>query len=348
MNVEIWHVEGTRFHFGRHGLGQEKSSVHFPSDSLFAALVTRIAIMYGRKSVEEFTARFIENSPPFLLTSAFPRWKDILFFPPPLSAGEKDISDETTTKTLKKVAYLSQGVFQSVIAGRSLAKSWDSSTKFHGETVLVTKEETEGLPEKITRDIRPEPMWQSDRQPRVTIDRVANSSTIYHTGQVLFNDDGGLWFGIRWLVDEPALKEKVLNVFTELGHAGLGGERSSGYGISKITLKNEISLPQPAGKPWVSLSRFIPKEEEISALSYPEAAYQIEAVGGWARSEPGKKDGQRRIVHLLDEGAVLGSLDTNAPGMMVDAQPSYDGEKPLGHPVYRNGFALGVGLAKGD
>ncbi len=349
MNVEIWHVKGTRFHFGRHGLGQEKSGAHFPSDSLFAALMARIAATQGREAVEAFSARFANGSPPFVLTSAFPRIGEILFFPPPLISGSKAAAPEgVKPKKLKKVAYVSEGVFRALIAGSSLEKEWQHCEKFQKDTVLLTREEAKKLPHEITRQTGPEPLWKITRQPRVTIDRATNHSAIYHTGQVIFNKNAGLWFGLRWLEADAALKRQVENAFAELGHAGLGGERSSGYGVCEIKRHTEIQLPPPAGKPWVSLSRYIPKETEIFALADEVSAYQIETIGGWVRAAQGKKDERRKAVTLLSEGAVLGALKTDAPGMMVDAQPSYQEKKPLGHPVYRSGFAFGVGLGKGD
>ncbi|RLD03568.1 MAG: type III-A CRISPR-associated RAMP protein Csm4, partial [Chloroflexi bacterium] len=250
-------------------------------------------------------------------------------------------------KNLKKVAYISEGIFRILIEGSSLAKEWHNCEKLHGNTVLLTKEEREKLPEEVTRKLKPEAMWKVARQPRVTIDRIANKSSIYHTGQVLFNKDGGLWFGLRWLEKDAKLKKQMEHLFVDLGYAGLGGERSSGYGVCEITPHDEIQLPAPEGKPWVSLSRYIPKEEEIFALGAPNAAYQIESVGGWVRSIYGKKAQRRMNVNILAEGAVLGALDVNSPGMMVDAQPNFDGEQPLGHPAYRNGFALGVGIEGG-
>ena len=84
MQLELWQITGEGFHFGRHGLEQEESGVHFPSDSLFAALVARMVALFGSTEVEEFGKAFLNGKPYFVLSSAFPRAGDVLFFPVPL------------------------------------------------------------------------------------------------------------------------------------------------------------------------------------------------------------------------------------------------------------------------
>ncbi len=343
MNMEIWHIEGMRFHFGRHGLGQEKTSSHFSSDSLFAALVARVAVLQGQTKAKSFGERFSDNKPPFVLSSAFPRAGEILFFPPPqTSTKPMDVPGAPKPKKLKQVRYVSEGLFRILLNGKTLAEEWKTAEKYHDKKVLLTKSEVAQL--STTIRARKEPMWKVTRQPRVTIDRAANNSTIYHTGQVVFNRGCGLWFGLRWLNPDPELEAQLPGLFAELGHAGLGGERSSGFGTCKIAPAGSIQLPEAANKPWVSLSRYIPNDNEIPALEYPQAAYKIESVEGWVKSTHGKKDERRKTAHMLVEGSVLGPLEADAPGQMVDAQPSYGDKKPLGHTVWRNGITLGVGL----
>ena len=57
MEIDVWHINGNGFHFGRHGLEQEESRIHFPSDSLFAALVARMVELYGASEVEKIGKR---------------------------------------------------------------------------------------------------------------------------------------------------------------------------------------------------------------------------------------------------------------------------------------------------
>lgn len=343
MNVEIWHINGMRFHFGQHGLGQEKTGSRFPSDSMFAALVARIAILHGQDAAKSFGERFTGYTPPFVLSSAFPRAGKILFFPPPQRQTiTGDGSGNPKHKNLKKIAYVSESVFRSLLTGSTLRKQWNQNEKLHNDTVLLTAQEAATLHPEVQNGN--ELMWKIIRQPRVTIDRADNSSTIYHTGQIVFNQDCGLWVGLRWLESDPDLANLMPNLFQELGDAGLGGERSCGFGICEINQADNIQFPQALNKFWVSLSRYIPQQNEIQALQNPHAAYKVESVEGWVQSSYGQKDERRKIAHMLVEGSVFGPLETDAPGQMVDTQPSYGGANPLGHPAWRNGIALSVGL----
>src|SRR5262245_2044132 len=86
MRVEVWKISGpSGFHFGRHGLGQEETLANMPSDSLFAALINRLALTAGA-DVEAFMKPFKDNDPPFVLSSTFPFAGAVLFFPVPFVA----------------------------------------------------------------------------------------------------------------------------------------------------------------------------------------------------------------------------------------------------------------------
>jgi hypothetical protein len=94
----------------------------------------------------------------------------------------------------------------------------------------------------------------------------------------------------------------------------------------------------------LAMSRYLPKEDEVSALFHPSAAYQIQAVGGWADS-PGDMRHRRRSVNFIVEGSILGPLPSAIPGQIVDIRPTYgNNPDPLKHPVYRSGLALAVGM----
>jgi CRISPR type III-A-associated RAMP protein Csm4 len=140
--------------------------------------------------------------------------------------------------------------------------------------------------------------------------------------------------------DAQALLSALLK---DLGDAGLGAERSSGYGQAQITADQPLTLPDPNGGAWTTLSRYLPAEDEIVALQTPAAAYQVTRLSGWM-------DGRglrRRAVNLLSEGAVLGPLDKSAPwGSAVDVKPQ-PGEMgnftTPDHPVWRLGWTVAVG-----
>ena len=89
MNVESWKIipKGlSGFHFGTHGMAQERSSVIYHSDSLFSALILTLSTFSVGDGVEKMMADFHNGRPPFLLTSAFPFAGQVRFYPLPLLA----------------------------------------------------------------------------------------------------------------------------------------------------------------------------------------------------------------------------------------------------------------------
>ena len=348
MSFERWHIQGRAFHFGRHGLGQEESGVSFPSDSLFAALIARLAAVQGAPAVPSWIEPFIKKDPPFVLSSTFPRAGRVYFFPRPmLGAGSAADDGTVTVKKLKKIGYVSQGIFEKLLSGVPLAALYNESQLLQDGSLLFDDAEAADLP----ADVRSgnSPVWQIERRPRVTIDRLRSSSTIYHTGRTVFGEDCGLWFAVQWLTADQAYKDQVSSLLYDLGDAGLGGERSSGFGQASLSAAGEFDLPQEKGMPWISLSRFLPAEDEAQCLLHPAAVYAFDRVSGWIDS-PNSRRQRRRTLRMVREGSVLGPLTGTAPGQVVDVQPDYEGCQPLGHAVWRSGLALSVscsGLQEG-
>ncbi|MEA3351691.1 MAG: type III-A CRISPR-associated RAMP protein Csm4 [Chloroflexota bacterium] len=345
MQLEIWHIDGDSFHFGRRGLGLEESGVSFPSDSLFAALVARKAILHGDQKTAAFCAHFMDRKPPFALTSVFPRAGTVRFLPPPMLKMGQIPADGPRPKKLKRVNFVSERVFRQLIAGESLASLWGQTEKAHKETIVFFGDEREKFPKRF-RQTEPKDLqlWKVVQRPRVAIERHSSASTIYHSGQTAFNYGCGLWFGIQWLGKKrEQLANQVHLLLDELGYAGLGGERSSGFGVCQIKKTETVTFPDQDGDYWTTLSRYLVHEEETHLLQAPRAAYALQNVGGWVGTLSSKAQ-RRRSVNLLVEGSVLGPANHHPPGQMVDVQPDYGGNQPLDHAVWRNGFAVAVGV----
>jgi CRISPR-associated protein Csm4 len=365
MQVESWKITGVGFHFGRHGLGQEATGLTLPSDSLFAALVYRLAERQGNGAAARFIAPFLEGKPPFLLTSTFPQAGPVRFFPAPLLRQEDpQVQPAVKTKDLKKIDFLSEALFRRWLAGEPLCKLYLEAEKLHRGQALLTADELKQLlqalhGEETLRDkakferrldaLRSgqERLWTVELRPRVALGRSVVNSSIFHTGRVVFASGCGLWFGVRWLDPQPELKALLNVLLEELSETGLGGVRSAGFGSCKIAPAPALELPEAGAGPWINLSRYLPREDELPALLDRRAAYQLAQVGGWLDSF--EKRGQRRkSVNLLVEGSILGAVDRPAPGRVVDVRPHYPTDPdPQGHPVYRSGLAFAVGIHGG-
>lgn len=336
MQIQSWSILGRSFHFGVHGMEQEKTGLTMPSDSLFSALVAYMARVSDPKEVEVFCQPFLRGTPPFVLTSTFPLAGNVRFFPPPLPSRVPPEREAGTAKSFKKVQFVSEVLYRRLLDGEKLYELKDVHQLQEGK-LWASQSEAKNLPAQI---------WKEFQRPRVALDRTSQASALFFTGQVTFADDCGLWFGIRWLDEQTALKQKVTAFLYALADEGLGAERSNGLGLAKIGDMGTFDLPDPLGY-WTNLSRYLPSPGEMESLGLEHASYQIKSVGGWLDS-PVKSGQRRRSVNLLIEGSVFGALPCSVPGQMVDVRPRYEKDPdPLNHPVYRNGFALAVGVKGG-
>ncbi len=343
MQIETWRITGLGFHFGRQGLGQEVTAETISSDSLFAALVARLAESVSTAELESFLAPFIAGEPPFVLTSAFPFAGPLRFYPAPKGMpAALGTENGVGTKELKRVQYLSQGLFQEFLAGTALSDLYQGAEKLQDKRLLVSAAEKFRLPDALHTPQGK--VWAIERRPRVALGRAVQTANLFFTGRVTYAKSCGLWFGVRWLDEHSSWKDLFSALLQELGDSGLGGERSSGFGACQIHPWDPIELPGGTGKRWISLSRYLPREDELQALYDSRAAYSLERVGGWLDS-PAKRGQRRRAVNLISAGSILGPIERAAPGQVVDVRPSYSVDTdPLGHPVYRCGLALSVGL----
>lgn len=332
MNLKTWEFTGGPFHFGRRGLGQEITAVSFSSDSLFAALISRLAELEGAKAIESFMEPFLKERPPLVLSSLFPRAGTIRFFPVPAARGRTELKEGISYKDLKKMRFLSEKLFLRIIQGEDIQTIFSESEKLQGGIILAEPSEAKGIKPVL---------WKEEKRPRVTLDRQTQTSSLFFTGGVHFAEGCGLWAAAN-VADESILKQMDL-LMTELGEAGLGAERSVGMGRCVVKRGSDLNLPEPSeGGLMVTLGHFLPKKNQTQVMQVEGASYKLETIGGWVTS-PQEMNQRRRIVRMVTEGAVLGALK-GIPGDLVDVRPVYDGETGISHPVWRNGQVLSAGF----
>lgn len=351
MQLQIWRLKGRYFHFGERGLGQEETRVVWPSDSLFSALIARLSLLRGAAAVEQWMKPFLDGSPPFLLSSLYPYAGEVRFFPTPMGALRPDgqsLPGSLRPKNLKKVQFVSQGLYSRLTQGASLASQYPNVVELHHGGVWLHKDEVKDLPNGLRSD-KQASIWEIEKRPRVSVGRDRSSSQLFHVGAIHFAPHCGLWFGVQWLMTDSVIQNLFKLLLEDLGDAGLGAERSTGYGKAMFEKSDMLELPDPhPGGMWTTLSRYLPRPEETSALQYEKAAYRIETLSGWLDS-PQKSGQRRRSLNLLAEGATLGPIpDALGPyGMIEEVHPIYlideKHQNPVGHAVYRSGLALAVG-----
>ncbi|NLI41927.1 MAG: type III-A CRISPR-associated RAMP protein Csm4 [Caldisericales bacterium] len=344
MQWEIYHIDGRSFHFGKQGMGIEESDFIFSSDSLFSALTACAFSVAGTEKTNAWLAPFQANQPPLVLTSAFPRAGNVRFFPTPMCHFPKNgLQDAAVSlKNVKKISLVSEKIFRRILKGESL---WtlvgQSGVKILNQKVLISAEEVSELPQAVLKN---DSIWKQEKRPRVTLNRETNASTLFFSGQTQFFDGCGLWFGVQRLSANKDFDDLFSAALETLAENGLGGERNAGFGQCQIGKQDlALELPDPAGSSWMTLSRYIPAADEMIGLMAGCSAYMIDPVGGWLYS-PGNAAQRRRTVRMIREGAVLGTTSKRLNGLLVDVQPDYDGSQPIGHAVWRNGFAAAVGV----
>jgi len=349
-------------HLGTRGINLSEASEFIPSDTLFAALLD----VWNRlgEDVNIFVQPYKNSDPPFLLTSAFPFAGSVRFYPLPVDLARlfsaDFLDDAELRKPLRKLHYFSEGLLRKALAGNALdgnlfpLKENDDGKKgisLQKGALWLLPEEIKDLPEYFQRKEKDYgalhylDVWQQGEVPRVTIDRIAQASTLYHAGRVTFAEGCGLWFGVEW----RNKTDYHTNAFTRALHAlqddGIGGERSSGYGAFTLNDKLEkFNLPNAnAGAIGYLLSRYHPAAGELpDALNNENAAYKLVNVAGWLHTH-GEADQRRRKIWMIEAGSLV-YLKKDLQGSLEDVQPNYENEAgDLSHAVWRYGFALSIG-----
>jgi CRISPR type III-A-associated RAMP protein Csm4 len=386
MDATAYHLEARApFHFGLRGVGIEATALYGPSDTLFSALCHGIRQQFGLAALQDFLGGYAGSDPPAALSSALPyvlarreeeveNWRPpepfdpgraVRFFPRPIELAPPGVPAEADErKTVKKIGWVSEGIFRAWIAGdaQSLAGQWaeevtidGQTTKqypnlIHGQRVWLTAGERErvaGWRDEETDAIR---LWAVGDVPRVTVDRGASTSAVYQAGQVWFQPGGGLWLLVRWREDWRERGELALQA---LGHAGIGGERSAGHGLYRLHGPHKLSPfpdPEPGGR-CVTLSLYYPTQAELpDVLTGDGVNYRFMVRRGWMASPDSVEspDGEplqgsalrRKAVRMVAEGSIL-RWPGAAPalGGLADATPDAFGA----HRVYRYGLAWAVG-----
>jgi CRISPR-associated protein Csm4 len=359
---------GAGFHFGLRGLAQEESAPHCPSDTLFAALVATLGDLDGSEAVRAFVTPFREGRPPFLLTSVFPRVGHLPLLPFPFLRVNLKLKPGQR-KLFKRLRYVSPVIFRRLLMDEPMAEyadgEKDAGAFLQDGRIWLAAEEIDALPdswqdlapedvrkrndwrgwlegEDGRRWLREQKVWGSRPVDRVTVDRISAASAVYRIGRTVYAPGCGLWLGVQWpagIVDD--VQARLGTLLAHLGDRGLGGERSVGYG--QFTLEKSpmtLDLPAPrADGPHLTLSRYLPRREELPQALRGRAAYRLDGIAGWLGA-PGHQARRRKQVRMLREGSVFEPVGAGPWGRLTDVQP----EGWDAYPIWRWGYACPVGV----
>ncbi|RLC91542.1 MAG: type III-A CRISPR-associated RAMP protein Csm4 [Chloroflexi bacterium] len=334
------------FHFGVRGVGVEATALTARSDTLFSALCLTLRELYGRDGLEGFleqfpTAQEPNRDPPLLLSAGLPYAGKVRFFPRPFLPVPGLEDDPTEQKHQKKITLISETVFRAWVGGGDVLQYYERRNLLHSGQVWVTADERAALADRFLDEntgwVR---MWTVGDVPRVTVDRVSSSSSVYQAGQVRFAPGAGLYLLVVWRDD--GWRDRFWELLQVLGDAGVGGERSSGYGLFTPLKPQPVALPDADGTGrWVTLSSCWPLPGQEGILG-PGTAYRLENRRGWMDSPEGRNL-RRKSVHMLEPGSVLRTLPGQTTyGGLADVKPDIF----TAHPVWRYGLALPVGYGQ--
>ena len=187
------------------------------------------------------------------------------------------------------------------------------------------------------------------------VDRVSSGVVEAHrTGCLEFGPGGGMWALAAFSNDETKARweQPVKAALRLLGDSGIGGKRSSGWGLSKevefvdgvlpdLILATEPAEPAAEGaepKPalefayWL-LSLFSPRETD--GVDWERGNYALLTRSGRVES-PAGGGALKKLTRMVAEGSVL-FAGTPPAGAAPDVAP-----EGAPHPVYRAGFAVAI------
>lgn len=283
------------------------------SDMLFSGIINQWVKIQGAFNVDELVLRLNSDSPPFKISSAYPFFGSYFYLPTPigLTMGYSDISKELPFLEL-----------------------YDFLKLANGEKKHISK-----IPLKNPLD----EFLIGNVSPRVTIDRLSTASNIYETRGWATEKGGGFYFLLE-LSDEP-LRNTIELCVHMLGEAGIGSDRSVGYGtfdmemdaVGEDSYWSELFQDrEKRNKIYYTLSLCHPSdllEEPKNVLSY-----NLLIRGGWIISNSSMFQMKRKECKMFSEGSIF---KTPIKGKVADVTPSgFISE----HKVYRYGLGMMIGV----
>jgi CRISPR-associated protein Csm4 len=290
------------------------------SDMLWGAICNAANLLFGSASVEA-----LRKPQAILMSSAFPFVEEELFFPRPLSFY-KEPENYAEQKKFKKIRFISEKIWKEIISGKSINLQQGVIQS------LLWFEKTPTL----------EAFAVTLERPRVTLDRVLNSPTLFSSEETIYDNRTGFFFLAEFENDN--VKSIFSSALRLLGDEGIGAERSvgkgwftvegAGYQLPKVQNPNAFLL----------LSLYTPTEDELSSLDIENSFYEILERGGWVTSFGGMTL-RRKKVRAFAEGSVLRFKKGMPKGQIVEVLSA---QQSLSHNVYRNLQAFAIPIQLGE
>jgi len=242
---------------------------NFPrSDTIFAAIANIIVEVEGVDALKDF----YRSNPRF--SSAFPFYKNKLFFPKPLRPPKRIENDRELLRVWKRKSWIEEELLKDQEATLDVIKrEREEKEKRYGD--FITKDDISKFYDEI----------EIVRNAKHRINEQTQIFTVY---ALKFKKDSGLYF--LYLGDMDI--DEAVKI---LGEEGFGGGRSVGYG--KFRVRAESYFWKISGRWNLLLSLCLPERSEVEILK--DAYYSLLEKSGWTNSS------RKSRVRVLVEGSVL-------------------------------------------
>ncbi len=310
------------------GIGEESSKVILHSDTIFSALCNVWAQIdwylqsQGCIPFQEILDLFKSGKPPFKISSGFPFSGMEYYLPKPLIESKSLYSTRCPKsqleKDVKKVRFIPLEYFM----------KW-----------IVEKDDDMGFAEKLNENKN---FGIRNLIPKTPVNRIDNSSNIYHTENYFFNNLCGLYTIVE--IYDDNLKKHLESVLKHIELFGLGGNRNTGQGaLKKIIMKaapdemNDLfDLSSNFGYCLISL--YYPLK---SLLTKEALAYELTLRKGWIGTHSTNKSLKKRTCYMFSEGSMFSDIDM---GKLVDTKPKMFNE----HEVWQYGYSMTIPTRKSN
>ncbi len=196
------------------------------ADTLFGAMANAIALLEGRKAVDELVEAFKGGA---RISSAFPYFEDTYYLPKPLTVELMEVQDIATAKRVRRASYLD-------------LKNFEKALRL--EPFEVPER---GIHAKV--DV-----------PKVVLDRVTQDSSIYLWEEIRFRESAGLYF--LYTGPRDVFEDFIEPAARLLGDTGIGGKSTWGFGLFEPKFER-VKVRVPEGPFAITISNAIPTKEPI-------------------------------------------------------------------------------------
>ncbi len=297
-----------------------------PSDTLYGLIFTAMGVMGKNYDLNKIIDDFVGGNPPFILSSAFPfsigkDGKRTAFLPFPASLKAKGAQgraenhkDYGKFKEFRKIKYISEEDFGALCNGKISPSEYRKS---------------------VCREKVNSPEIQNSEVMHNSINRMSGmviKGALFDHREIRFGK-GGFFFLVR---GESDLLKGALNYLSDFG---IGANNSIGLGQFSWEMEDFNLSEANEGNSFVSLSRYLPEEDEASKIADSDLSYySLETVRGTLGTHfTGNKRLWKKRVTVLSPGSVVPHAGKQLHGRMAEVKDRSEG---VGHPVYFTGYAF--------